>query len=161
MIILSTTNGTVAIKNSLQASRIYAASLLNGRSVAKHLLEDSSNQTILLVCSGSQGRLAMEDFIGSGQFIDNLIKVSNNNFNLSDSAKLAYDFYRQCSTTQFENYIRTSITGKLVKTLGYEHAIDHSVQRDIYDVVPIVRVDESENPYLESIQSTVKNKQAY
>ncbi|MBM4761847.1 2-phosphosulfolactate phosphatase [Bacillus sp. B15-48] len=146
-VILSTTNGTVALKKSLNASLVYASSLLNGKYVAQNLLQAHKEQSILLVCSGNHGGFSMEDFIGAGHFIHHLQKLSGNEFELSDSAIVALKFYENCHDEALQDYFLSSHTGKLLTTLGYKRSIYHSVQRDLYRVVPVLR--NGDYPYLE------------
>ncbi|MEH7277158.1 2-phosphosulfolactate phosphatase [Neobacillus vireti] len=146
-VILSTTNGTVALKKSLGAPFVYASCLLNGKFVAQKLLQNYNQQSILLVCSGNHGCFSMEDFIGAGHFIHHLHKFSGTAFQLSDSAKVAAQFYEQCHEESLVKHFFTSHTGKLLTSLGYKSSVYHSVQRDIYNAVPILKT--GEYPYLE------------
>ena len=146
-IIFSTTNGTVALKNSLDASFVYAACLLNGASVAQYLLKSHRDKSLLLVCSGNHGRFSMEDLIGAGHLINALHRNTDSVFHLSDAAILAYKFYQQCQQNQIVEYLLTSQTGKLLTSIGYERSIFHAAQRDIYPIVPVVR--KGDYPYLE------------
>lgn len=52
-LIYSTTNGTVALNKSRGAPHIYAAALLNGEAVVRHVAETQGESTVLIVCSGS------------------------------------------------------------------------------------------------------------
>jgi 2-phosphosulfolactate phosphatase len=151
-IILSTTNGTVALNHSLQASFIYASCLLNNSYMAKHLLEDHAEQTILLVCAGNHGNFSMEDFLGAGHLIQELFRYAGDEekIHLSDSGAAAYHFYRQLHENQIKNFFLTSQTGKLLTSLGYRSSIYHAFQRGICDVIPILRKEK--NPYLENLQ---------
>ena len=155
-IILSTTNGTVALNYSLPASFIYASCLLNNHYMAKHLLQNHANQTILLVCAGNHGNFSMEDFLGAGHLIQELIRHAGDELNiqLSDSGAAAYHFYKQFHEKDLMNFFLTSQTGKLLTNLGYRDSIYHAFQRDIYDVIPILR--KGENPYLENLQVAEK-----
>src|SRR5258708_1502742 len=54
-LIYSTTNGTVALRQSSLAAHGYAAALLNGEAGVGTVLGNHPGQTILIVCSGSIG----------------------------------------------------------------------------------------------------------
>src|SRR5699024_10138815 len=73
-VILSTTNGTVAIRSTLQAKKTYTASLLNSVAVAKDITSHYNNESILIICAGSSGQFCLEDFYGAGYLINELIK---------------------------------------------------------------------------------------
>ena len=155
-IILSTTNGTVALNHSLSASFIYASCLLNNHYMAKHLLKNHRDKTILLVCAGNHGNFSMEDFLGAGHLIRELYRYAGDeeNIHLSDSGAAAYHFYKQFHEKQIMNFFLTSQTGNLLTSLGYRDSIHHAFQRDMYEVIPILRKEK--NPYLENLQIAEK-----
>ncbi|MBB6446595.1 2-phosphosulfolactate phosphatase [Bacillus benzoevorans] len=155
-IILSTTNGTVALNHSFPASFIYASCFLNNHYMADHLLQNHSEKTILLVCAGNHGNFSMEDFLGTGHLIQEFYRNAGDeeNIHLSDSGAAAYHFYRQLHEKQMMNYFLTSQTGKLLTSLGYRDSIYHAFQRDMYEVIPILR--KGKYPYLENLQIAEK-----
>lgn len=92
-VILSTTNGTVAIRKVTSAKMVYAASLLNAEAVAKRIIVEHVDHTIIAVCAGSGGQFCMEDFYGAGCFINELL-VRTGSWEMTDAAKAALFFYR-------------------------------------------------------------------
>ncbi|MBA2176407.1 2-phosphosulfolactate phosphatase [Halobacillus locisalis] len=90
-VILSTTNGTVALQRSSQADALYACSLLNNKAMADHLNEIHDGATLTLVCSGSSRHYTLEDFFGAGSLIHYL--VEGGHWTLSDGAQTALLFY--------------------------------------------------------------------
>lgn len=63
-VILTTTNGTVALRASQGAKAVVAASMLNYRAAALRALSiarDSDAEKIVFVCSGNYGALTLED----------------------------------------------------------------------------------------------------
>src|SRR5699024_12090601 len=75
-VILSTTNGTVAIRAAAPAKTTYIASLLNSGAVASDLIENYQDETILVICSGSADQFCLEDFYGAGYFITQLLEMA-------------------------------------------------------------------------------------
>ncbi|WP_458413506.1 2-phosphosulfolactate phosphatase [Schinkia sp. CFF1] len=140
-VILSTTNGTVALSKSRQAPFVYAASLLNGTSVARYITQTETyqNHTIVLVCAGNSGQFSMEDFIGAGYFIKKLQENTNETLELTDSATLACHFYEQLNEDMLFQYFLSSQTGRLLHSLDYKQSIYYALQPDIYNVVPMLR----------------------
>lgn len=57
-IVLTTTNGTLALNAARHASSVYAASMLNYRAVARQLAQ---HHDLAIVCSGTDGQPALED----------------------------------------------------------------------------------------------------
>src|SRR5690625_5028500 len=94
-VVLSTTNGTVAIRNAASAKKVYIASLLNGAAVARRVMETFADETIVLICSGSKNQFCIEDFYGAGYFLEQLMNgYAHTEVNLTDSARAAYLFYK-------------------------------------------------------------------
>lgn len=53
-LILSTTNGTVALRRSSSANKVYIASLLNNPAIAGAIQKVTMDHTILIICSGDR-----------------------------------------------------------------------------------------------------------
>ncbi|PFH82669.1 2-phosphosulfolactate phosphatase [Bacillus sp. AFS088145] len=134
-IVLSTTNGTVALKNSQKAKRVYAASILNVNAVANHLRQSYKDESVILVCSGSSGQFNMEDFYGAGYFIDCLVNQSCP-FDLSDAAKSAHYFYLGLKEKCFEVLAESNV-GKMLIRYGFEEELKFVSSKGIFNVVPI------------------------
>lgn len=136
-VILSTTNGTVALKNSAHAKAVYAASLLNCEAVAKHILKEYQGETIVVVCSGSSNEFNVEDFQGAGCFIDCLIKQFREEFFLTDSAYAAYSFYHG-HIQNSDDILKASRVGRMLSKHGFEKEIEFVSQQNIFNKVPIL-----------------------
>jgi 2-phosphosulfolactate phosphatase len=93
-LIYSTTNGTVALRQSSRAAHVYAAALLNGKAVVDQVLARHPGQTILIVCSGSMGMVNLEDMYGAGYLVDLLSAVLDENSDFSDAALAARSLFR-------------------------------------------------------------------
>jgi 2-phosphosulfolactate phosphatase len=93
-LIYSTTNGTVALRQSSGAAYVYAAALLNGEAVIRHVLRSHPGHTILIVCSGSMGMVNLEDLYGAGYLVDLLSSSLDENLDFSDAALAVRSLYR-------------------------------------------------------------------
>jgi 2-phosphosulfolactate phosphatase len=87
-VIFVTTNGTRAIADSAPAARVLLGNLRNARAVAR-FLEASGTDSIYLVCAGSAGRFAVEDFLGAATILS---YMSVEGWRLNDGAWMALDF---------------------------------------------------------------------
>ncbi|WP_276914407.1 2-phosphosulfolactate phosphatase [Aneurinibacillus aneurinilyticus] len=134
-VILSTTNGTVAIHKAVPAKRIYAASLLNGKAVARALRANHADDTIILVCAGSSGEFSMEDFYGAGYVLDCLLCEQNVEWEMTDAAFTAREFYRGAGECT-ENILLSSRVGQMLQRFKMEEDIYFIAQRGIFDMVP-------------------------
>jgi 2-phosphosulfolactate phosphatase len=138
--ILSTTNGTVAINKCSDAKKVYICSLLNGKAVAEAINHFHKNETIIVVCSGSSGEFNMEDFFGAGYFIDSLLNVAGEDWELTDSAMAALYFYRN-SSTQGKEILLASRVGKMLKRYGCEEEVEYVAREGILPIVPYLTED--------------------
>lgn len=131
--IICSTNGTKAIKKAQRANVLFISSLVNGHMVANkiHNLQDSSS--ILLICSGNDNRFSIEDFVGAGQIVNHL--MSKDQYELSDSAKLAQKTYQYYLNTNFKDLL-TSETAHLLYSLGFEKSVHYVL--DHFEKVNIV-----------------------
>ena len=133
-LILTTTNGTVALRKSACASKVYISSLLNNRAVAESVKGEA--ETVIVVCSGNSGELSLEDFYGAGHFIDCL--TDHDQWNMTDSAKAALHFYRGASGSAFD-ILSSSRVGRLFARHGLAEDLEFASQIDMEAVVPILK----------------------
>ena len=133
-VLLSTTNGTVAIRKSAAAKKVYTASLLNGEAAAKKIDSDHREETIVAVCSGSGGEFYMEDLYGAGYFVDCLMNHTSH-WELTDSAKAARIFYRS-NAQKAQKILKDSRVGEMLMRSGFEEEIDFIANCGLVDIVP-------------------------
>ncbi|WP_234402346.1 2-phosphosulfolactate phosphatase [Oceanobacillus damuensis] len=135
-VILSTTNGTVAIRKSSSAKKVYAASLLNGEAVSEHIAKTISNETIIVVCSGSSNQFCMEDFYGAGYFIKKFTELVNGgNVELTDSAQASMLFYESFSNSAYQILDHTRV-GKMLNAYELQEDIRFVSQQGIMTMIP-------------------------
>lgn len=139
-VILSTTNGTVAIQKGKKAKKLYIGSLLNSKAVVSHILEKYQGETILLVASGAGGVFNVEDFYGTGHFLHNLLSQSNKEWDLTDAAYVAYQFFKK-KKDESKQVLRNGAVGKMLTADGFGEAIDFAAKQDIYNIVPFLSGD--------------------
>lgn len=65
-IILTTTNGTLAVDAAAKASSILAATMLNAVSVSRRVMEGDPKSPVFLLCAGTEGSFSIEDFYCAG-----------------------------------------------------------------------------------------------
>ncbi|MGE5702190.1 MAG: 2-phosphosulfolactate phosphatase [Clostridia bacterium] len=136
-LIYATTNGTVAIRRSSLAKEVYTASLINGAAVARQIAEADQQHSVLIVCAGSEERFALEDFLGAGYVISELLRLRPHHWSLTDAAQAAADVFAQRSH-ELEHALAGSNTGALLKKLGYAESIPYAALPGILPVVPLL-----------------------
>lgn len=131
-LILTTTNGTLAIYKAAEANEVLIGALINGRSVADKLAADQ-NDTVLL-CAGTKCKFSLEDILTAGHILY-LLEKQGIATELDDLGNIALDMY----TVHKDN-----ITGTLHGTTHYDILVNHGMEkdveyclkRDIVDILP-------------------------
>jgi 2-phosphosulfolactate phosphatase len=91
-IVITTTNGTRALRACTSARRVLAASFLNLTATSK-FIENLGPSELLLVCSGTLEQAAYEDVLGAGALVDMLWGKYPKDA-ISDSAYMAVRLFR-------------------------------------------------------------------
>lgn len=132
-LIYSTTNGTVALRQSARADHVYAAALLNGQAVVDHVLGSHPGRTILIVCSGSMGMVNLEDMYGAGYLVDLLSCVLDESSDFSDAALAARSLFRAEDAT---DCLMRSRVGRMMAERNLLHEVRFAAGLSTLAVVP-------------------------
>ncbi|BDW11124.1 putative 2-phosphosulfolactate phosphatase [Polynucleobacter sp. SHI8] len=133
-LVYCTTNGTVALNDCKTAKKTLVGCLLNAQSIVQHVMNDWQEETILIVCSGSNDQFNIEDFYGAGYFVETFLNHHRGiDLELSDSAKAAQLFHGSGSAIDLLN---TSRVGKMLNDRSWSEELVFAAQKDIYPVVP-------------------------
>ncbi len=128
---MSTTNGTRAIVAASSASLLLAGSLVNAATVA-HALAGASLD-ITLLCAGTNGQPAMEDLIGAGAVIHELIKINHLHFG-SDLALMAHRVF-VASRHDLPAILATTAGGKNLIAAGLAPDIEFASRLNSYEIL--------------------------
>lgn len=93
IIVMTTTNGTRALRACLGAERVWLGGLVNLIVLAARLQRDAPEK-LLLVCAGTGEEAAFEDALGAGALCDALLQDSAP-WQCSNSAQSARELYRK------------------------------------------------------------------
>jgi len=135
-IIMTTNNGTIAIKAAERAYRTFIGSFINAGAVccqAKQFGKD-----ILIVCAGTCGLFSLEDALCAGLLVRQLKEEAQKETILTDSAYGALLAYNQAQGSIKEAAV-VSRNGKRLYDLGYIHDAEYCLQSDVLDIVPEYR----------------------
>jgi len=130
-IIMTTSNGTIAIKATEGAYRTLIGSFLNAQAVCRQ--GKSYGKDILIVCAGTDGLFSLEDALCAGLLVKLLSAVGQNV--LTDSARGALLMYTQAQDKLVE-IGATSRNGKRLDDLNRMEDVVYCFQRDILEIVP-------------------------
>jgi 2-phosphosulfolactate phosphatase len=132
IVIQSTTNGTVALHKAAPAAHVYAAALLNGSAVVRHVARVHPEETILIVCSGSADNFNLEDFYAAGHLVALFARHADGH-ELSDAAKAAW---RLAARNDARECLRDSRVGRMMMGRGLADEVDYAARHDVFDSVP-------------------------
>lgn len=132
-LIITTTNGTRAIHGSSAAEQIIIGAMINGRAVAKRVLE--LNKDVVFVNAGTYGQFSMDDFICSGYIINCIMEEVK--AELTDLAFTAHHIYNNHS--DIVSYLQYGRHFNVLKELGLENDLTYCCSKDITDVIPVYK----------------------
>jgi 2-phosphosulfolactate phosphatase len=135
-LILATTNGTKAFHFVSSATHILVGSFLNMKAAAQRCLK--LNKDLLLFPSGNKGDFSLEDALGGGMLIDQIVKKRKINVTLTDASHSAHILYQRFEGN-LEEALRLSSHGKELVDLGHGDDLHYCAQIDITNVVPIYK----------------------
>ncbi|MEI5906928.1 2-phosphosulfolactate phosphatase [Bacillus spongiae] len=136
-LILSTTNGTVALRKAAVAKKVYIASLLNNQAVSEAIHADKKADCIIVICAGNSGEFCLEDFYGAGDFIHCLTKNHKQDYTLTDAAKAALYFYQ--SSSKIYDILSSSHVGQLMKRFDAIEEVIFASKKGSIPIVPILK----------------------
>ncbi len=137
-IVLTTTNGTRAVKSLESFAMVAAGAFLNARAVGNYINEKQND--VLLYCAGSDGKFSLEDALCAAQILSYL-----ENFNLSDAARWTLQGAKSYSlpVEQDSKVVLAAISQSQhalrLKKLGFEQDIAYCAQLNKFDFVPLLK----------------------
>ncbi|MCP9755253.1 2-phosphosulfolactate phosphatase [Lacihabitans sp. CCS-44] len=136
-IAMTTTNGTLSIsKAKTDAVKVIVGAFLNLAAVVNHLKNQPYD--VLVLCAGWKGRPNLEDTLFAGAVVEAL---KDEYFVSEDSAILAMRTYQQAKNDML-GYLANSSHIRRLQGLGINKDISYCLQKDLYDVLPVLRGNE-------------------
>ncbi|SFB15380.1 2-phosphosulfolactate phosphatase family protein [Clostridium frigidicarnis] len=130
VVIMTTSNGTRAIKGCENAKNLLIGAMINAKAIAKRIIELDND--VVFVNAGTQGQFSMDDFICAGYMIKLL--EENDNVDLTDVAFTAKHIYE--SHEDIQSFIVNARHYNIIKSLGLEEDLGYCMKKDILDIVP-------------------------
>ncbi|MCK9447792.1 MAG: 2-phosphosulfolactate phosphatase [Bacteroidales bacterium] len=135
MLLLSTTNGSLAIDRCKEAKRMITVAFVNITAVADWL--SGLAEDIAIVCAGTNGQFSLDDALCAGALISLLEEQSA--YQKGDLALLLSNFYRSSGS------IREKLTGcyhlTYLESIGYGQDIDYCLSPDLLQNIPLLHSD--------------------
>lgn len=131
-LVMTTTNGTHAIRLSMAADQVLAGAFLNLSSVAAFV--EAAQKDVLVVCAGWKGNFNLEDTLFAGGLADRL----EGSFRFANDAALAALHLYRLARTDMNAFLAASSHVQRLKNLDITKDIAFCLQEDLYDVVPVL-----------------------
>ena len=128
-LILCTTNGTKAIKSAQGAAEVCIVSFLNIAVIVDYLRD--SSQDIVLICSGRDQSLCLEDLACAGMMVQSL----QANAQLTDAAKLALYVWEKAGP-DLEGFVKQTQHGRYLQEIGMAEDIGRCLTFNKYPIIP-------------------------
>ncbi|WP_157711501.1 2-phosphosulfolactate phosphatase [Pseudomonas sp. PB120] len=133
-VVFSTTNGTVALRKADTAKHVYAAALLNAPAIIRQL-QKHQDRSIVLVCSGSAGRVNLEDLYLAGYLVEQLEITCPGTWTLSDTCHIARSVYGQYYDSPHDCLMQSQLGVRLCKEDMFDE-VEYSARLGLLDIVP-------------------------
>jgi len=126
---MRTTNGTRAILAAQGAAAVYVGALVNAAAVAGAAAR--TERAITLLCAGTNEQVALEDLVGAGAVIAELMSKAQVHME-SDVAQIALNLFRSAAS---------NLVAALKESQGGKNVIAAGLQQDIEFAAHLNRID--------------------
>ena len=134
---MKTTNGTIAIKGASDCHKLLIGAFVNLQAVARKCKE--LDKDILIVCSGQEGRICLEDSLFAGA-LTSLLLAEENFLTASDGARIAVALWHQANR-DFSGFLMQSEHAKKLIQHGFRNDLNYCLRKSIFGVVPELKGD--------------------
>lgn len=135
-LVLTTSNGTKAIRiASTYAAKTFIGSLLNAGAAARAALQ--TGWDICLVCAGTEGKFSLEDFLGAGFVLLELIDIAGSLPQLDDLSVAACNLAGYYANAPLKG-LDEGRHGKKLIGLGRELDLKWCAQLNRFEIAPAV-----------------------
>lgn len=142
-IVMTTTNGTRAMRRCLAARRVLIGAFVNFSAICEQL---HGEPHIDLLCAGTDNQVTREDVLFAGAVVDDIVRcgaesVASTSLELNDQALIALDAWRAArsdlrNATPLADHLRSSRGGRNLIDIGQERDIDIAAHIDHFSNVP-------------------------
>lgn len=137
-VILTTTNGTQIFQKAKFAEHKLVGAFVNFSAIIGFIKSKTQekNHRISFLCAGTNGRMAYEDTLCAGAFIDEIHKFLPD-YSLTDTADASKNLYNLHSENMQE-FIKQKQHPKSLIELGLVDDVDFCLTKDSFPVVPVI-----------------------
>ncbi|HEX8696466.1 MAG TPA: 2-phosphosulfolactate phosphatase [Longimicrobium sp.] len=133
-LVMSTTNGTVALTAAAAAKRVVIGSFLNLSAVVADLARPKVEP--VLVCAGREGKFGLEDAVCAGRIAAAVMaRRKRERWELNDGAHAAVALGEQFA--DLEALLAKTAAGRQIVEAGLEEDLPFCARADLHDIVPV------------------------
>lgn len=141
-LVMTTTNGTLAINNSLAADELLVGAFINSHALAEYL----ENKTdLVIVCSGNNGVYTLEDALCAGRII-RLLEERGVNMQCSDFA-LSLKVLYELNKNELEQLASQGYHYGVLRQKGYHQDLAYCFEEGVCNNIPVWNGHELVNKY--------------
>ncbi len=133
-IALTTTNGTYSLNLARETKQIVIGAFINSNILTKWLIEQKSD--VLLLCAGTERRIALEDVVFAGKIASALLETQQFTTN-TDSTYMSIDLYEKAKDSLFDYIIENSRLKSKLSVLGND--IRYCLSDKQTNVIPVLK----------------------
>lgn len=136
-IVLTTSNGTRAIKAAADCYLLLIGGFVNLRAVAERCRKEKRD--VLIVCAGWKSRICVEDSLFAGALTSSLLEDDHFE-SASDGTRIAVSLWHHANK-DFNKYIMKSEHAQRLLSHGLEEDLKYCLRQSILNVVPELQGD--------------------
>jgi 2-phosphosulfolactate phosphatase len=165
-LILTTTNGAVALTKAKYARQCFVSSFVNLSATVEALsaIPGIAKEHIIILCSGHEDEFSLEDATCAGMLITRLlarfgpVDSSSSDERLTDGARAALSIYQHYGSDIYRT-LRESDHGQRLLELGFEADILAASQLDSLPLVPLLEqmAIKKKLVFTDTVEKTIEN----
>lgn len=136
-LVMTTSNGTKAIKGAQECYKLLIGAFVNLQAVVNRCKE--LDKDVLIVCSGSNGKICLEDSLFAGALASSLL-AEDGFETASDGARIAIALWHQANRDLSNFLLQSEHAKKLIKH-GFRADLNYCLRKSIFGVVPELQGD--------------------
>ena len=134
-VIMTTTNGTQAIRKANDAKEVIIGSFLNAEAVSRYIRHRGDD--VVFVCAGTDGKFSLDDILVAGAMID-ILEGMNTEMEMDDLALVSLHLYKSYKSN-LKKALENAYHYKNLVRAGYEKDIDYCIQLNLFPIIPVYK----------------------
>jgi len=135
-VVITTTNGTRAIKKAGNGARTYIGGFRNASAVGAKAAEEGDD--LVIICAGTGGKFSTDDILTAGAIISKLLELRTEAIQIDDLGQVCKFLYEYHKDDLWEA-LKDTHHCKVLMQNGFEEDIRFCFSLDATDVVPFYR----------------------